>query len=47
MNFEEFTQYAADNIKSFLPEKYADADVRLQEVTKNNDEKLTGLVIHT
>ena len=47
MNFEEFTQYVKDNIKDFLPEKYADAEVDLQEVMKNNDEKLTGLVIRT
>ncbi|MBR3736039.1 MAG: hypothetical protein IKN07_09160, partial [Lachnospiraceae bacterium] len=47
MNFEEFTQYVKDNIKDFLPEKYADAEVDLQEIMKNNDEKLTGLVIRT
>ena len=47
MNFEEFTQYVQGFIKDFLPEKYADAEVSLQEVMKNNDEKLTGLVIRT
>ena len=47
MNFEEFTEYVQGFIKDFLPEKYANAEVSLQEVMKNNDEKLTGLVIRT
>jgi hypothetical protein len=37
----------ADQIKDFLPEKYADATVDLQEVTKNNDTVLTGILIKT
>ena len=40
MNYEEFKQEVADRIKEFLPEKYADADVSIQTVVKNNDQKL-------
>ncbi len=45
MNFDEFTQYVKDNIKDFLPKEFADADVAIREVVKNNDEKLCGLMI--
>ena len=47
MDFEEFKNSVADQIKDFLPEKYADATVDLQEVTKNNDTVLTGILIKT
>ena len=47
MDFEEFKNSVADQIKDFLPEKYADAAVDLQEVTKNNDTVLTGILIRT
>ena len=47
MDFEEFKNSVADQIKDFLPEKYADATVELQEVTKNNDTVLTGILIKT
>lgn len=47
MDFEEFTQQVAKEVKRFLPEKYDDASVTLQEVTKNNDQQLTGLMIKT
>lgn len=45
MNYEEFKQEAADRIRDFLPEKYADADVSIQTVVKNNDTKLDGLMV--
>lgn len=45
MLFEEFTKNVAEQIKAFLPERFADADVELKIVTKNNDLKLTGLTI--
>ena len=45
MNYEEFKQEVADHIKEFLPEKYADADVSIQTVVKNNDQKLDGLMV--
>ena len=47
MDFEEFKNSVADQIKDFLPEKYEDASVTLQDVTKNNDTVLTGLLIKT
>ena len=47
MDFEEFKNSVADQIKDYLPEKYADATVDLQEVTKNNDTVLTGILIKT
>ena len=45
MNYEEFKQEVADRIRNFLPEKYADADVSIQTVVKNNDQKLDGLMV--
>ena len=45
MDFEEFTQQVAKEVKRFLPEKYDNAEITLQEVTKNNDQQLTGLMI--
>ncbi len=47
MDFEEFTQQVAKEVKRFLPEKYDNAEITLQEVTKNNDQQLTGLMIKT
>lgn len=47
MDFEEFKYSVMENIRHFLPERYADAAITLQEVTKNNDQKLTGLLIRT
>lgn len=45
MNFDEFKAYVQEHIKEFLPEKYADASVTIQNVTKNNDTVLSGLLI--
>lgn len=45
MTFEEFKNEVVARIKEFLPESFADAEVSLKEVKKNNDLKLTGLVI--
>ncbi|MBR1479022.1 MAG: hypothetical protein IJ608_13845 [Lachnospiraceae bacterium] len=47
MDFEEFKNSVAEQVKDFLPEKYEDASVTLQDVTKNNDTVLTGLLIKT
>ena len=47
MKFENFTKEIVDKVKEFLPEAYADADVRLQLVNKNNGLKLTGLTIRS
>ena len=47
MNFDEFKQNVAENIKSYLPEQYQNAEVTIQEVTKSNDITLSGLMIRT
>ncbi len=45
MNFEEFKNSVAEDIRDFLPDEYRDTEISLREVTKNNDQILTGLVI--
>ena len=45
MNYEDFKNEVAKRIKEFLPEKYADAVISIATVTKNNDQKLDGLMI--
>ena len=47
MDFEEFKASVAEQIKDYLPEQYADASVTIQDVTKNNDQQLSGLMIRT
>lgn len=44
MNFNEFKNYVEENIKDVLPPKYADCDVQINEISKNN-EVLSGLLI--
>ena len=36
MNRKEFYEYVKDNVKEYLPESYKDAEIKLQEVEKNN-----------
>ena len=43
MNRKEFYEYVKDNVKEYLPESYKDAEIKLQEVEKNNGLKLTGI----
>ena len=45
MNRKEFYEYVKDNVKEQLPESYRDAEIKLQEVEKNNGLKLTGITI--
>mgnify|MGYP000543401081 CR=1 FL=1 len=45
MNRKEFYEYVKDNVKEYLPESYRDAEIKLQEVEKNNGLKLTGITI--
>ena len=47
MRFEEFTAAVVSKIREYLPVSFANASVDLQTVTKNNDVKLTGLVIRS
>ena len=44
-NFCEFREEIKEKILNFLPESYAEADVRINEVTKNNDLVLHGLTV--
>lgn len=45
MRKNEFFDYVRNNVKDYLPEKFADADIQLQEVTKRNGQTLTAIVI--
>jgi len=45
LSYEEFKQEIQDDIKLYLPEKFADATVTVQTVMKNNDTALDGLMI--
>lgn len=45
MTYDEFRDYVKDNIKFALPDRYADAEVSVNEVTKNNDSHFYGLSI--
>jgi len=47
MDFEEFKKSVADNILDYLPGEFAGADVSIQDVIKNNDTVLSGLLIRT
>lgn len=42
---EKFVEMVAEQIVNVLPAEYEDAKVSIQEVMKNNDQKLTGLTI--
>lgn len=43
MNYQEFKDFVAENIKDYLPEKYQDAEIQVREISKNNNMKLDGL----
>ena len=45
MNRKDFFEYVKDNLKEYLPEKYADANIHLQEVVKKNGLTLTAVVV--
>lgn len=45
LSFEEFMDKVRAEIKNYLPEKYADSTVNLQEVLKNNDKRLHALTV--
>lgn len=45
MNYQEFKDYIKEHIKEYLPEKYQEAEVEIQEITKNNNLKLDGLTV--
>lgn len=45
MTYEKFMEQVKEQILSYLPEEYANADVMIQEVTKNNDRKFQAMCI--
>ncbi len=47
MNYREFCEFARDHIKEFLPAKYQNAEVSLQEVLKGGDKTRIGLMVKT
>lgn len=47
LNFDEFKQAVAENIRDYLPEKYEDSSIDMKQVVKNNDTVLDAIVIKT
>ena len=45
MTYEKFMEQIKEQIRSFLPEEYANADVTIQEVSKNNNQKFHAICI--
>ena len=45
MQYDEFKKYVAENIKSYLPQEYKDAEVSVRQTVKNNDISLSALCI--
>ena len=45
MNRNEFFDYVKEHVKNYLPPVFDDAEFIIQEVTKQNDQHLTGLSI--
>lgn len=41
----EFAEYIKNHIREYLPPEYQEAHITLEEVTKGNDRRLTGLMI--
>lgn len=47
MEYKDFVEQVKEQIKDYLPEKFADAEVDVRQVVKNNDRVLDGLIIRT
>ena len=45
MNIKEFMDYVAENVKEYLPPAFEDASIAVNEVYKNNDTVLHGILI--
>ena len=45
LNYEEFKDAIASQIKDYLPVEYSDSEVTINSVPKNNSTKLDGLII--
>ena len=47
LNYEEFQSYVEESILDFLPEKYENAIVSINTVTKNNGRELQAVCVRT
>lgn len=45
MTFENFTEYVKSSVLQYLPPEYANTEVSIVNVAKNNNQRLTGIVI--
>lgn len=44
-NYSEFMEYIKENVTDYLPERFEEAEISIQQVVKNNDVVLDGLSI--
>lgn len=47
MEYRDFVEQVKEQIQVFFPEKFADAVVEVNQIVKNNDYVLDGLVVRT
>ena len=47
MEYKDFVEQVKEQIQDFLPEKFADAAVEVNQIVKNNDCVLDGLMVRT
>lgn len=47
MEYRDFVEQVKEQIQDFLPEKFADAAVEVNQIVKNNDCALDGLMVRT
>ncbi len=43
-SYSEFMEYIKENVTDYLPERFESAEISIQQVVKNNDVVLDGLV---
>lgn len=44
-SYSEFMEYIKENVTDYLPERFEEAEISIQQVVKNNDVVLDGLNI--
>ena len=47
LTFDEFKETVKNEVKEFLPENFHTTDIKLKVFEKNNNVKLTGLIIES
>ena len=47
MEYRDFVEKVKEQIQDFLPERFADATVEVNQIVKNNDCVLDGLMLRT